>query len=61
MNPLTTRRHALRNFGLFVAGSPLLRAQFIPRDTHQRVPGLDEITSAFELEPVARAKMPRDA
>ena len=61
MNPLMTRRHALRNFGLFVAASPLLRSQFGPRDTHQRVPGLDEITSAFEFEPVARAKMPRQA
>ena len=52
-----TRRDALRNFGLFVAASPLLRSQFIPRDTHQRIPSLDEITSVFEFEPVARAKM----
>ena len=54
-----TRRDALKNLGLFVAGSPLLHSQFIPRDTHQRVPSLDEITSAFEFEPVARAKILR--
>ena len=54
-----TRRDALKNLGLFLAGSPLLHSQFIPRDTHQRVPSLDEITSAFEFEPVARAKILR--
>ena len=60
MHPLMTRRDALRNFGFFVAASPLLRSQFIPRDTHQRVPSLDEIASVLEFEPVARTKMPRD-
>jgi isopentenyl diphosphate isomerase/L-lactate dehydrogenase-like FMN-dependent dehydrogenase len=59
MKPPMTRRDALRNLGLFIAGSPLLHSQFIPRDTHQRVPGLDEITSVFEFEPVARAKILR--
>ena len=61
MQPPITRRDALRNFGLFVAASPLLRSQFIPRDTHQRIPSLDEITSVFEFEPVAQAKILRDA
>jgi len=42
-----------------LAGSPLLRAQLDPRPLkdHRRVPGLDEMLSAFDFEPICFANM----
>lgn len=54
-----TRRHAIRNLGLFLAGTPLLDGQYSPRDVHPRVPSLEEMANVFELEPLAHAKMTR--
>jgi len=52
-----TRRAAIERFALFLAGSPLLRGQYMPRADHERIPALGEIASVLEFEPVARAKM----
>jgi isopentenyl diphosphate isomerase/L-lactate dehydrogenase-like FMN-dependent dehydrogenase len=54
-----TRREAIRNLGLFLAGTPLLEGQYSPRDIHPRVPSLEEMANVFEFEPVAQAKMAR--
>ena len=54
-----TRREALERFGLFLAGSPLLRGQFSPREGHPRIPSIEEIANVLEFEPVAMAKMTR--
>jgi isopentenyl diphosphate isomerase/L-lactate dehydrogenase-like FMN-dependent dehydrogenase len=43
----------------FLAGSPLLRGQQDPFRDHSRVPGLNELITAFDFEPVAYAKVPR--
>src|SRR5260370_4357269 len=43
----------------FLAGSPLLRSQQDPFRDHSRVPGLNELVTAFDFEPVAYAKVPR--
>ncbi len=43
----------------FLAGSPLLRAQQDPFRDHSRVPGLDELRTVFDFEPVAYARLPR--
>ena len=59
MEKLLTRRSAIQQFALFLAGSPLLRGQYTPRDDHERIPSLEEIASVFEFEPVARAKITR--
>lgn len=52
-----TRRQALHRLAGFLAGSPLLDAQYASRADHQRTPGLDELASALEFEPIAHAKM----
>src|SRR5215470_17818529 len=54
-----TRRLAFRTLAGFLAGSPLLRAQQDPFRDHSRVPGLNELITAFDFEPVAYAKVPR--
>ena len=56
-----TRRSALRNLAAFLAGSPLLPGQQDPFRDHSRVPGLNELVTAFDFEPVAYARLPRDA
>jgi len=43
----------------FAAASPLLRAQQDPFREHSRVPGLKEMRTVFDFEPVAYAKLPR--
>src|SRR5689334_12578215 len=43
----------------FLAGSPLLCGQQDPFRDHSRVPALNELTTAFDFEPVAYAKVPR--
>lgn len=44
-----SRRKALQEFGILLAGSPLLRAD--------RTPPLDELVNLFEVESVARSKL----
>ena len=57
-DPLS-RRRALRDLGLFLAGAPFAHAQFSPRAAHPRVPSLEEIANVFEFEAVAFQKMTR--
>jgi 4-hydroxymandelate oxidase len=55
-----TRREALLSLAGMLAGSPLLRAQLDPRplNDHRRVPGIDEMMTAFDFEPICFANMP---
>jgi len=53
------RRHALRTLACFLASSPLLRSQQDTFRDHSRIPGLNEMVTAFDFEPVAYAKLPR--
>lgn len=53
------RRDALRSLAGFLLGSPALFAQQDPFRDHSRVPGLDELLTAFDFEEVAYAKLPR--
>jgi isopentenyl diphosphate isomerase/L-lactate dehydrogenase-like FMN-dependent dehydrogenase len=55
-----TRRNAVRGLTGFLAGSSLLRAQQDVFRDHSRSPGLEELTSAFDFEPIAHAKLPRE-
>ena len=54
-----SRRHAFRALAGFLAGSPLLRAQQDPFRDHSRVPGMNELVTAFDFEAVAYAKVSR--
>jgi 4-hydroxymandelate oxidase len=56
-----SRRKALAGLGSIVAGSPLLHAQLDPRPLalHRRTPGLAEMFSAFDFEPVMFANIPQ--
>ena len=54
-----TRRSAFRCMAAFLAGSPLARGQQDPFRDHSRVPGMDELVTSFDFEPVAYAKVPR--
>ena len=56
-----TRRSALGGLGGFLAGSPHLGSQQDPFRDHSRVPAIDELVTAFDFEPVAYAKLPREA
>jgi isopentenyl diphosphate isomerase/L-lactate dehydrogenase-like FMN-dependent dehydrogenase len=56
-----SRRKALAQFAAFVAGSPLLGAQQDPHGDlrlHRRVPGLDELDTVFDFEPLFHANVP---
>ena len=59
-----SRRKAMASLAGMVAGAPLLQspvpAQRDPRPLkdHKRLPGLDEMTSAFDFEPVMFANLP---
>src|SRR5215213_1842592 len=56
-----SRRKALTQFAAFVAASPLLRAQQDPHGDlrlHRRVPGLDEMETVFDFEPLFHANIP---
>ena len=55
-----TRRNAVKGLASFLAGSSLLQAQQDIFRDHSRLPGLDELTSAFDFEPIAYAKLPRE-
>ncbi len=56
-----SRRGALCGLAGFLAGSPRLGAQQDPFRDHSRVPAMDELVTAFDFEPVAYAKVPREA
>jgi 4-hydroxymandelate oxidase len=56
-----SRRSALCGLAGFLAGSPRLGAQQDTFRDHSRVPGLNELVTAFDFEPVAYAKVPREA
>jgi isopentenyl diphosphate isomerase/L-lactate dehydrogenase-like FMN-dependent dehydrogenase len=55
-----SRRKALAGLGSIVAGSPLLHAQLDPRPQtlHRRTPGLNEMFTAFDFEPVMFNNIP---
>ena len=54
-----TRREALLSLAGMLAGTPLMRAQLDPRPLkdHRRAPGLDEMLTAFDFEPICFANM----
>lgn len=54
-----TRRRAFQAFAGFLAASPLAHAQLDPFRPHERIPRLDELTTALEFETVFHAKLPR--
>ena len=56
-----TRRRAIQAFAAFVAHSPLLRAQTDPRRYRDRIPGFSELTTSYDFEAVAYARLPRSA
>lgn len=54
------RRQALAGLAGILAGAPLARAQQDPRGLlagHQRIPGIDEMLTAFDFEPVCFGNM----
>lgn len=55
-----TRRNAVRSLAGFMAGSALLHGQQDVFRDHSRSPSLDELTSAFDFEPIAYSKLPRE-
>jgi isopentenyl diphosphate isomerase/L-lactate dehydrogenase-like FMN-dependent dehydrogenase len=56
-----SRRKALVGMAGLIAGSPLLHAQLDPRPftSHRRAPGLAEMLTAFDFEPVMFANVPQ--
>ncbi len=48
-----TRRNSFRCLAGFLAASPLLHAQQDVFRDHSRVPGLDELVTAFDFESVS--------
>lgn len=56
-----SRRKALAGLAGLVAGSPLLHAQLDPHPfpQHRRAPGLNEMLTAFDFEPVMFANVPQ--
>ncbi len=61
LNPGVSRRTVFRGLAAFLAGSPLLHSQQDPFRDHSRVPALREMLNAFDFEPVAHAKIARQA
>jgi 4-hydroxymandelate oxidase len=56
-----SRRRALGSLATMLAGSPLLHAQLDPHGVlagHKRVPGIDEMVTAFDFEPICFANIP---
>ena len=55
-----TRRQALSSLAAMLAGSPLLGNQHDPRPLrdHKRIPGLREMVTAFDFEPVCFHNVP---
>jgi 4-hydroxymandelate oxidase len=56
-----SRRQALRALAGFLAGSPVLRSQTDPARENSRVPGFAELTTTYDFEAVAYARLPRAA
>jgi (S)-2-hydroxy-acid oxidase len=56
-----TRREALRSLAGILAATPRVGAQFDPRPLshHKRTPGIDEMLTAFDFEPICFANMPQ--
>ncbi|MSV27553.1 MAG: alpha-hydroxy-acid oxidizing protein [Bryobacterales bacterium] len=54
------RRDALRNTMMWMAGSPLLRAQEVLGDTRDRFPAIDDLVNVFEFEPILKSKVPKN-
>ncbi len=54
-----TRRNSFHRLAAFLAASPLLHAQQDVFRDHSRVPGLDELVTAFDFESVSYEKLPR--
>lgn len=60
MNSLTrSRRDAIRNLAGLIASSPLLHAQKDLPDTGLRHPAIDDIANIFEMEAMAKERIPR--
>src|ERR1700758_5142952 len=55
-----TRRDAARKLSLFLAGSPLLRAQEPPWIA-DRMPAIEQLNNVMEFEPIARTRMLKTA
>ena len=58
-----SRRRALAGLATMLAGSPVVRAQLDPHGVltgHKRVPGIDEMLTAFDFEPICFANMTLD-
>ena len=55
-----TRRNSFRCLAGFLAASPLLHAQQDVFRDHSRIPGLDELVTAFDFESVSYEKLPRE-
>ena len=54
------RREALASLAAMLASSPLLRAQLDPHGVlagHRRIPGIDEMMTTFDFEPVCFGNM----
>ncbi len=54
-----TRRDAIHNLTLFLAGSPLLAQQ--PGDPQQEKPSLEEMINVFDFEPLFKANTTKAA
>ena len=54
-----TRRHAVRNFLMWAAASPLARPQQPPTVMADRLPALEDMLNVFDFEAVARTKVPK--
>jgi len=61
LNPSLSRRAAFRGLAGFLAGSPLFASQLDPVRDHSRAPSIREMLNAFDFEPVAYAKITRQA
>jgi len=53
------RRDAMRSLLVWMAGSPLLRAQQEVSYHPERMPLIDDLVNVFEFEPVAKSKLPK--
>src|SRR6267154_3273692 len=55
-----TRRALLGGLGAGLAGTTLLKSQQDPSHANARVPGMDELRTVADFEPVAFARLPRE-